>query len=124
MNIEDEIKEDECFFCLETIDNKYPTYLDNIISCDCKIYIHDECFQEYQTRFTICPFCRTPITYFQYNECEDTPLILISMDSNQQNKIYFPREEPRDNSSKYACIFIIIFLVSITITFLLVDHFL
>lgn len=76
---------DTCFLCILPIENQTPSNLENIISCDCKIFIHHSCFQDYISQFNTCPYCKKPITYFKYIQSQELPIIITIQNNNNQN---------------------------------------
>ena len=76
----------DCFLCLTEIEeDERLTPIENIISCDCKIFIHRECFEKYIEKYNNCPYCHKQITYFKYLPNNELPSIIsINNNDNQQ----------------------------------------
>lgn len=50
------MSQNQCILCLET--NSRVRLVENFYNCNCKFYVHQDCFQNYQQHFSHCIYCR------------------------------------------------------------------
>ena len=48
--------QNQCILCLET--NSRVRLVENFYNCNCRFYVHQDCFQNYQQHFSHCMYCR------------------------------------------------------------------